>query len=140
MRPGDETVRFTVSLPSRLLEELDRKILRRGYASRSEFVRDLIRETIVSGKWEAGDEEVAGVLTLVYDHHQRDLVGRIVGVQHDHLVNTVCATHVHLDHETCLEAIVLRGRARELLAMAARIGGLRGVKLAELTRASRIPH
>jgi len=71
----ENTVRFSVSLPASLLGELDRKTIDRGYASRSEFIRDLIREKLVEEKWEDGRREVVGVLTIAYDHHQRGLDG-----------------------------------------------------------------
>jgi CopG family nickel-responsive transcriptional regulator len=76
----EETIRFTVSLPRPPLDELDRRLVARGYASRSELVRDLIRARMVEDAWAEGEEEVAGVLTIVYDHHQRDLSQQIVDV------------------------------------------------------------
>lgn len=128
--------RFSVSLPDSLLAELDRRVIRRGYASRSEFVRDLIRERMVEDKWEGGKEPVVGVLTLSYDHHQRDLVGKLVEIQHHEHVHILCSTHVHLDRENCLEIVIIKGRPTEIQRIALEAGGLRGVRFARLTRAS----
>lgn len=138
MSTRKETIRFSISLPNNLLSKLDERIVTKGYASRSEFVRDLIREQIIQQKWENEDEDVIGVLTISYDHHQRDLVGKIVDAQHSHYVNTVCATHVHLDHDNCIEVVIIKGKPEEIERLSTKIGGLRGVKFAKLTRTSRI--
>ncbi|SDW11911.1 nickel-responsive transcriptional regulator NikR [Thiocapsa roseopersicina] len=134
----EETIRFSVSLPRALLEELDRRVVNKGYASRSELVRDLIRERIVEETWERGDEEVAGVLTIVYDHHQRELTQHILDIQHRQYVHVVATTHVHMDHHNCLETIIIRGMPAEIERLSLEIGGLRGVRFSELTRASRV--
>jgi len=138
MPKTEDTIRFTVSLPRPLLDELDRRVVGRGYASRSELVRDLIRARMVEDAWDAGEEEVAGVLTIVYDHHQRDLSQQIVDVQHRDFVHVIASTHVHMDHHNCLETIILRGRPAEIERLCLEIEGLRGVRFAKLTRASRL--
>jgi CopG family nickel-responsive transcriptional regulator len=132
------TVRFSISLPEDLLGELDRRMVGRGYASRSEFVRDLIRERMVVDKWERGKQEVVGVLTISFDHHQKGLAERIIETQHRKYVNILCATHVHLDHDNCVEVIIIRGRPPEIEKLTIEIGGLRGVRFAKLTRASSV--
>ena len=138
MSETDDTIRFSVSLPRPLLEELDRQLIRPGYTSRSEFVRDLIREKMVEAAWEGAEEGVMGVLTIIYDHHQRDLSQRIIDVQHRGFVHVLCATHVHMDESNCLETIVLQGRPAEIEHISNEIGGLRGVRFARLTRASQL--
>lgn len=140
MARSDETVRFTVSLPRALLKGLDRKMAATGCASRSEFIRDLVREQLIQEKWDAGEEEVVAVLTICYDHHQRDLPDRIMHLQHDAHAHVLCTTHIHLDHDDCLEAIFLRGRPREVEKLGMAIGGLRGVKFSRLTKASKVDH
>ena len=132
--------RFSISLPEPLLAELDRRVIRRGYASRSEFVRDLIRERMVEDKWESDADRVVGVLTIGYDHHQRGLSQKILDVQHNRHVNILCTTHVHLDRDNCLEIIIIKGRPREIEQIAIQCGGLRGVRLAKLTRASGVKY
>jgi len=138
MAAGKETVRVSVSLSRSLLKELDRRIVGRGYASRSEFVRDLIRKQLVHDKWEEGAQEVVGVLTISYDHHQRDLAEKLIEIQHNKYVNVLCTTHVHMDHHNCLETIIIRGRPPEIEKLAIRIGGVKGVRFAKLTRASSV--
>ena len=137
MSASDDTIRFSVSLPAGLLEELDRRVTSRGYSSRSELVRDMIRERLVEDAWQAG-EEVAGVLAIVFDHHQRELAQKLIDIQHNEHVHVLCSTHVHLDHHTCLETIILEGHPPEIEHIAAEIGGLKGVKFAKLTRTSRL--
>jgi len=129
----EKSVRFCVSLHESLLEELDKRVIRRGYASRSELVRDLIRDLLSQEKWEE-NQEVIGVLSIIYDHHDKELVYRLLDLQHKHHVNVLCSTHLHLDHHNCLEVIVLRGMAEELESLANQIGGLRGVKISKLSR------
>ena len=133
---SDETTRrFTVSLPKGLLDELDSRIVQRGYHSRSELVRDLIRGQLVEESWENDQGEVHGVLTICYDHHQRDLKDRLHRIQHDRFIHILCTTHVHLDHDNCLETIILRGSPAEIEKMSLQIAGLRGVVFSGLTRA-----
>jgi len=138
MSERKDLARVTVSLPEGLLRELDARFLDQGYASRSELVRDLIRERLVEERWARGDQEVLGVLTISYDHHQKGLAERLTDVQHDALVNVLCSTHVHIDHHHCLEIIIVRGRPKEIEQIATRIGGLKGVRFAKLTRASTV--
>lgn len=131
-------MRFSVSLPSSLLAELDGRVVQRGYASRSEFVRDLIREKIVEDKWKDATQEVVGVLSITYDHHQRELAERIIHAQHSRYVNILCSTHIHLDHDNCLETIIMKGKSPEIEKISTEISGLRGVKFSRLTRTSRV--
>jgi CopG family nickel-responsive transcriptional regulator len=137
MNETTDTIRFSVSLPSNLLDELDRRVTSKGYASRSELIRDMIRERLVEAAWQ-GDADVAGVLTIMFDHHQRELAQRLIDIQHNQHVHVLCSTHVHLDHHNCLETIILQGHPPEIEHVAAEIGGLRGVKFAKLTRTSRV--
>jgi CopG family nickel-responsive transcriptional regulator len=78
------------------------------------------------------------VLTIGYDHHQRDLTKKIMEIQHNTYVNILCTTHVHLDHHHCLEAIILRGRPPEIEKIRTQLAGLRGVKFAKLSKASKV--
>ena len=124
--PG--VTRFGVSLEKHLLRQFDRLIARRGYTNRSEAIRDLIRESLVREQWELGSDEVVGALTLVYNHEVRDLTDKLTDLQHAHYKAIVSGLHVHLDPHHCLEVLVLRGRAKELKAIADRLIGTRGVK------------
>ncbi len=134
----EKTIRFTISLPENLLGELDTRVIGKGYASRSEFVRDLIRDQMVGDKWKAGKSKVVGVLTIIYDHHQRDLLNRLAEAQHSHHLNVLCSTHLHLDHHSCLEIIVIKGKSKDIEKIAIEVGGLRGVQFSELTRAAEV--
>ena len=124
--PG--VTRFGVSLEEHMLAQFDRLIARRGYTNRSEAIRDLIRESLVREQWKLGSDEVVGTLTLVYNHEVRDLTDKLTDLQHAHYKAIVSGLHVHLDSHHCLEVLVLRGRAKELKAIADRLIGTRGVK------------
>lgn len=120
--------RFGVSLEGTLLRRFDRLIGKKGYATRSEAIRDLIREDLVREQWEMGTEEAVGTITLVYDHDTRDLDEKLTDLQHVHYKAIVSTLHVHLDPHNCLEVLVLRGKASDLKAIADRLIGTRGVK------------
>ncbi|MEY4505365.1 MAG: hypothetical protein RL154_1665 [Pseudomonadota bacterium] len=129
----DSVARFTLSMDESLLEYLDKRIDESGYPSRSEYVRDLIRQTMVDDKWDS-DKEAIGVLTIVYDHHHRDLADKMVEIFHTHLVNVVCNLHVHITHDNCLETIILRGKGSEISRISQEVGGLRGVRHSSLSK------
>ncbi len=120
--------RFGVSLDERLLAKFDRLNGKKGYSNRSEAIRDLIRDSLVREKWESGDEDAVGTLTLVYDHETRELEERLTELQHAHYKAIVSTLHVHLDQHHCLEVLVLRGKASLLKSIADRLIGTRGVK------------
>jgi len=121
-----------VSMEGRLASLFYRMIRRRGYPSRSEAVRDMVRRELVRQEWENPDAEAVGTVTLVYDHHVRDLSERLTEMQHrqHHLVTST--THVHLTHDHCLEVIVVRGRARDVQVLADKLIATRGVLHGEL--------
>jgi len=120
--------RFGVSLEERLLARFDRLIGGKGYANRSEAIRDLIRDSLVRDQWELGDADAVGTLTLVYDHETRELEDRLTELQHAHYKAIVSTLHVHLDAHHCLEVLVLRGKAALLKSIADKLIGTRGVK------------
>jgi len=126
------TVRFGMSIDDQLLEQFDRIIGRKGYLNRSEAIRDLIRSLIVEERWEAGDEETVGTVTLVYNHHVRDLSDRLTEQQHTHHNQIISALHVHLDAHNCLEVLVVRGKAYEVKQIADELIGVKGVKHGKL--------
>ncbi len=133
----EKVVRFSISLPEELLETLD-KYIEKGYASRSELIRDLIREKIVSEKWEASEEEVIGVLSIIYNHHTSDLSEKMIQIQHNNLINILCNLHIHVNKEDCLEVIVMKGLAKEIERINIEISGIRGIKFSDLTRIASI--
>ena len=120
--------RFSVSLDGELLKAFDAYIDHMGYSSRSEAVRDLIRDKLVVRQWENPNAEGVGVVTLVYDHHQRDLPERLTELQHRFFKEIVSTTHIHLDRHNCLEVIIVRGKARKLQSIADLLISTKGVK------------
>lgn len=131
--------RFSVSLEDSLLDDFDLFIRKRKYSNRSEAVRDLIRKVFVREEWEA-DREVVGVISLVYDHHQRQLQERITEIQHDYHTLITSTTHVHMDHHNCLEVAIVRGKAKEVQELAERLIALKGVKNGNLAMSSTGDH
>ena len=123
-----ETVRFGVSLDANLLEKFDALCDRQGCPSRSEALRDIIRDTLVQDSLRSDTADAAGVLTLVYDHHVRDLSRKLNERQHDDYNVVVASLHVHLDHHHCLEILVLKGQAGQLRSLADQLRSIRGVK------------
>ena len=123
--------RTGVSLDEDLLKEFDRLISKRGYANRSEAFRDLIREALLAEIVES-NKPVVGTLTLVYDHHVPNLAQKLTEVQHVAGAMILAATHVHLDHNYCLEVIIMKGKGKDLQAVADGMLALRGVELGKL--------
>jgi len=128
-----ELVRFGVSLEDALLRDFDRLIEEKGYISRSEAIRDLIRDYLVQADWTALKGEQAATLSIVYNHEVREINDRLTDMQHDYHHLIVCSTHVHLTAHTCLEVVVLRGGAAEIRRMADRLIATRGVQHGKLT-------
>ena len=131
-----EIVRFSVSLEDDLLEQFDRYCEGERFATRSEAVRQLIREQLTTRAWEAESADAVGTLTLVYDHHRAQLGDRLTKLQHDNTELIVSTLHTHLTHDLCLEVIVLRGPAGKLRDIAAHLRGMKGVRKGELVMAS----
>ena len=127
--------RFSISLEEKLLDIFDEHIKTRSYSNRSEAIRDLIRKTFIKEEWQA-DKQVMGVISLVYDHHQHKLQEKVTLVQHDYHHHIVSTTHVHMDHDNCLEVIVVRGKAKEVQELADRLIALRGVRDGNLAMSS----
>lgn len=124
-------VRFGVSIPRALLARFDRLCRRKGIPNRSEAIRDLIRNALVQEEVSEGAEMV-GALTLVYDHHIREISDLLIEYQHRHFTRVISSLHVHLDAHLCLEVIALRGSAKELRRFSDRILGMRGVQHGKL--------
>ncbi len=122
-----EAVRFSVSLPEDLLKQFDELLNRKGYTNRSEGIRDLIRDRLIQQDIEE-NKEVVGVITILYDHHVRELSEKVISEQHHSEAHVISAMHVHLDHYNCLEAIVVRGEGKLVRSFADRLIGTRGVK------------
>src|SRR5512145_1635982 len=123
--PGVE--RFSVSIESELLDRFLRLAKKHKWTNRSEALRHLIRDALVQEEW-SGDDEIVGTITLVYDHHKRDLVDRLTDVQHDHHDHVLATTHIHLDHHNCLEMIAVKGSATKVQGIADALLNTRGVK------------
>jgi CopG family transcriptional regulator, nickel-responsive regulator len=120
--------RFTVSMDKQLLEKFDLRSKERGYANRSEAVRDLVRGCLVEEDWKNKTEKMAATVTLVYDHHKREVMEKITELQHHSGKLVVAATHVHLDNDNCLEVIILRGPGKDLKNLSDKLISLQGVK------------
>ncbi len=131
----EKITRFGVSIPARLLARFDDHIRDGGYANRSEALRDLIRDYLVDREWES-DVETVGTVTLVYDHHVRELADALNNIQHEMGEAIVSSLHVHLDHHLCLEVIVVKGKSHRIRKMADRLIGIKGVVHGKLTAAT----
>jgi CopG family nickel-responsive transcriptional regulator len=125
-------VRFGVSLDQKLLKTFDQHIQRRRYTNRSEALRDLIRDNLVGQEWD-GDKETVGTITFVYDHHVRDLMSKLTDIQHDYHAKILSGLHVHLDHDHCLEVLVVKGKGSEIRQVADALVSVKGVKHGKLT-------
>lgn len=124
--------RFSASLPPELMRQLDKMVREKGYDNRSMAIADMIRAQLVEHRQQVGDSEIAGSITLVYDHHQRLLQERLTNIQHDHGECILATLHCHLDHHNCLELIAVRGPQTRVKKVADALIGARGVKHGKL--------
>ena len=125
-------VRFGVSLDRSLLDEFDKVVRRRKYATRSEALRDLIRDNLVRQEWDE-NKEMVGTITFVYDHHVPNLTRKLTHIQHDFQGHILTGMHVHLDHDHCLEVLVVKGKGAEISKVADALVSVKGVKHGKLT-------
>lgn len=126
---GGDLVRFSIAMPEGLLMRFDGLVARRGVAkNRSEVVRDLVRDALVQEESEIAGTEIIGTLTIIFNHHESDVQERLHCIQHAHFGMVVSTTHVHLDEDTCLEVIILRGETTDVHMIADMIIGTKGVK------------
>ena len=133
MKNNEKLARFSVSLEQPLLEYIDGHVENNSYPSRSEFIRDMIRQKMVDDKWE-NEEDSIGVLSILYDHHHNDLSDKMNEIQHSKLSNVTCSLHMHVTHHDCLEVIIIKGSPQEIERIAAEISSLKGVKHANLAK------
>ncbi len=127
--------RFGISLDKRLLDKFDRLIREKKYTNRSEAFRDLIRQELVKKEWEEGDE-VAGAIAIVYNHHQRELLNKIMDTQHDFQKIIISTQHIHLDNENCLEILAVKGNSKEVQKLADILKSVKGVRHGTLSMSS----
>ena len=127
-----QTVRFGISLDEKLLASFDQLIEEKSYMNRSEAIRDLIRAALVEERSTSDEAESVGTVTLVYNHHVRDLSDKLTEHQHSHHDQIISALHVHLDAHNCLEVLVVRGKVREIKKIADELIGVKGVKHGKL--------
>jgi len=125
--------RIGVAIDSDLLKKFDRLITQRGYTNRSEAFRDLIRDELVERTWESPESQVVGTITLVYNHHVRMLNEKLTDIQHDFHRSILSTLHVHLDHDNCLEVLVVKGKSAEVRKVADVLISTKGVKHGRLT-------
>ena len=123
--------RFGVSLEEELLNSLDDLVSRHHFPNRSQAIRFLIKKNLVEEKWQ-GNEDVAGAIVLVYDHHKSNLQNQSTDVQHAYHDLILSVQHVHLDHDNCLETIAVKGKAKKLTDLANRLIAIKGIKHGQL--------
>jgi CopG family nickel-responsive transcriptional regulator len=129
----DSVTRFSVSLPPSLLAQLDRMAQEKSYDNRSLAIADMIRDHLVEHRQKFSSEDIAGTITLVYDHHKQHVQETLTNIQHDHHEVILSAVHVHLDHHNCLEVLLVRGKAGLIRKIADELIAAKGVKHGKLT-------
>ncbi len=128
----EKITRFGVSIEPNLLYKFDKVIKKKGYKNRSEAIRDIIRKNLITERSEDPNSEAIGTLTMIYDHHAGNLTNRLLDLQHHHHKEILTTTHIHVDHENCLEVLVLKGKAGNIKKLADNIKSLKGIKHGEL--------
>ena len=129
----EQTERIGVSLPSKLLADFDSLIKQRNYPNRSEAFRDLIRKELATEHLQKPNAKAVAAVCLVYDHHQTKLMEKLTALQHSHLLETICSTHIHLNKHDCMEIIVLKGKVSEIDKLGEQILSQKGVMLGKIS-------
>jgi CopG family nickel-responsive transcriptional regulator len=124
--------RIGVSLEKELLPVFDRLIAAEGYTTRSKAICDLIRERLSRKQLSNSSAYAVAGVFLIYDHHETKLPQKLVDVQHNHLLEVIASTHIHLDHHNCLEVIILKGKAKDIEKLGNNIASFKGVKLSRI--------
>jgi len=128
----EKITRFGVSIEPDLLKKFDKIIKMEGYTNRSEAIRDLVRKNLIRGENKNPNAESIGTLTMIYDHHTGNLTNKLLDLQHDHTKEILSTTHIHIDHNNCLEVLVLKGKTGKIQKLADNIKSLKGIKHGEL--------
>ncbi len=130
-----ELSRFGISLPGDLLDRFDSFIRKKNFPNRSKAIGDLIRQELIKQEWK-GRGDVAGAITLIYNHHKRDLLSRVTDIQHDFQKSIISTQHIHLDHDNCLEIVAVKCRAERARKLADALKSLKGIKHVALSMSS----
>lgn len=128
----EKLIRFGVSIERDLLARFDKKIKKEGYTNRSEAIRDRIRKDLINQKSLEQNSKSIGTLTMIYDHHTGNLTNKLLDLQHDHTSEILSTTHIHIDHNNCLEVLILEGKTKNIQKLANNIKALKGIKHGEL--------
>lgn len=136
---ASKLTRISITLEENVLEQFDEQIKRRGIPTRSEAVKQLIKASLIEQEWQDG-EIVAGVITLIYDHHKSHMLDEIVGRQHDFGEMVLCSQHAHLDHHNCMENIIVKGPVQEMQKLFHSLESIKGMKHCSLTMSTTGSH
>ncbi len=131
-----DITRFGISMDNKLLNRFDKLISEQGYSNRSEAFRDLVRDRLVKEEWESEELETVGTITIIYDHHKRELAERIIDHQHHRHDSIISTMHVHLDIHNCLEVLAVKGKAKDIKKIADELISTKGVKHGKLVMTS----
>jgi CopG family nickel-responsive transcriptional regulator len=131
-----ETIRFGVSMDEELLNEFDQYTTGKGYATRSEAIRDLIRDKLSEETIKEENNIVYGVLTYVFDHHKRELEAKITDYQHEHFESIISSSHIHIDHHSCMEIVIIKDKVKNVKTIADKLLATKGIKNGKLLFAS----
>ncbi|MFH1459765.1 MAG: nickel-responsive transcriptional regulator NikR [Candidatus Omnitrophota bacterium] len=129
----EKRVRFGVSIDSKLLDSFDQLIRTQKYTNRSQAIADIMKSKLVDRAWQLGNKKVAAIISLVYDHHKRDFVNKILKIQHDWQKLIISTQHIHLDHDNCLEIIATQGKSQEIIKLVHKLQAVKGIKHISLT-------
>ncbi|MDD5746905.1 MAG: nickel-responsive transcriptional regulator NikR [Candidatus Omnitrophica bacterium] len=126
-------IRFGVSIEANLLEAFDRASAAQKYANRSQAIADLMRNKLIERDWQKKNAQVVATVSLVYNHHRREVVNKVMDIQHDYQRLIISTQHIHLDHDNCLEIIASKGKARDIVGLTHRLRGVKGTKHVSFT-------
>jgi len=132
----EKIIRFGVAMPRELLDKFDSLIAKKNYPNRSQALRDLVRQTMVEEEWKLDNKETIGTITIVYNHHYKEISDVLTDLQHHYCKEIISCLHVHLDKENCLEVLVIKGKSQKIKDIADKLIATKGVKHGKLIRST----
>lgn len=134
-----KVTRISISVEEELIEKFDDYSTKQGFPTRSEAIKNLIREVLIKDEWTKGTH-IAGAISMVFDHHKSQMVQKLLSVEHDFCQEIQCSQHVHLDHQNCMEIIVVRGKRERIEALLQQLRQIKGLKHLVLTMSTTGEH
>jgi CopG family transcriptional regulator, nickel-responsive regulator len=128
----DKLSRIGISIETELIKEFDRLVTLEGYPTRWEAIKRLVKNALVKTEWQKSTKVVAGAIVFIYDHHRRELINKMMDIQHNFGETIISVQHIHLDHHNCMEIVAVKGQVKDITRFMVSIQKVKGIKHSDL--------